>query len=256
MFSRLLALPAGVRAHYDLSSLEVVLHAGGPCAPDLKRAMIEWLGPVIEEYYGATEAGPVARISSREWLEHPGSVGRTIGDMTLRIRDDTGADVPDETVGEIFTRNPNFPDFTYLNRQHDRDALNHDGMLASGDLGYVRDGWLYLCDRKRDLVVSGGVNIYPAEIEAALCGIEGIADSAVFGVPDPEYSEAVLAIVQPEADAALTAEGVQAALRERIAGYKIPRRIEFRESLPREETGKIKKRLLRAPYWAGTGRSI
>jgi long-chain acyl-CoA synthetase len=256
MFKRLLALPAEIRARYDVSTLEVVLHAGGPCAPDLKRAMIEWLGPVILEYYGSTEAGPITQVTSSEWLDHPGTVGHAIDTMTIRIRGDDGGDLPDGEIGEIMTRNPNFPDFTYLNRQADRDALDHDGLLASGDLGYLQGGWLYLCDRKRDLVISGGVNIYPAEIESALLTVPGVADCAVFGVPDEEYSEALLAIVQLEPGIMLTAGQVQDELRNRIAGFKIPRHVEFRDTLPREETGKIKKRLLREPYWASAGRSI
>lgn len=256
MFKRMLALPETVRARHDLASLKVVLHAGGPCAPALKQAMIDWLGPVILEYYGSTEAGPITQVTSREWLDHPGTVGHAVEGMTLRIAGADGAPLPDGEIGEVMTRSAHFPDFTYLNRQADRDALDQDGMLASGDVGYVRDGWLYLCDRKRDMVVSGGVNIYPAEIEAALLEIPGVADCAVFGVPDEEYSEALLALVQPEPAVALTPDGVRSALRERIAGYKVPRHVEFRESLPREETGKIKKRLLRAPYWAGAGRNI
>lgn len=256
MFKRMLALPAEVRNAYDLSSLQVILHAGGPCAPALKQAMIDWLGPVIEEYYGSTEAGPITRVSSEEWLARPGTVGRAIEGMELHIVTDAGTEAAPGEPGEIMTRSAHFPDFTYLNREADRAVLDQHGLLASGDVGYLEDGWLFLCDRKRDLVVSGGVNIYPAEIESALLAVPGVADSAVFGVPDEEYSEALLAIIQPEPGASLTAEGVQQALRERIAGYKIPRRIEFRELLPREETGKIKKRLLREPYWAAAGRRI
>ncbi|RVT94208.1 AMP-binding protein [Sphingomonas crocodyli] len=256
MFKRMLALPEEVRAAYDLSSLQVILHAGGPCAPALKQAMIDWLGPVIEEYYGSTEAGPITRVSSEEWLARPGTVGRAIEGMDLHIVTDDGGDAAPGEIGEIMTRSAHFPDFTYLNRGAERSALDRNGLLASGDLGYVEDGWLFLCDRKRDMVVSGGVNIYPAEIEAALLAVPGVADCAVFGIPDEEYSEALLAIVQPDPGAELTGASVQQALRDRIAGYKIPRQIEFRESLPREETGKIKKRLLREPYWAAAGRRI
>ncbi|WP_222943154.1 AMP-binding protein [Sphingopyxis sp. OPL5] len=257
MFSRLLALTDEQRGAHDLSSLQFVLHAGGPCGPDVKARMIDWLGPVIEEYYGSTEAGPITHVSSGEWSEHPGTVGKAIPGVEIRIVDDAGEPVPTGEVGEVQSRNAGYPDFTYLGREADRAALDRGGYLASGDLGYLdADGRLFLCDRKRDLVISGGVNIYPAEIEAALQTVEGVADCAVFGIPDEINGEALLAVVEPVAGAVLTAEGIGAALRSRIASYKVPRHIELTDALPREETGKIRKRLLRDPYWAAAGRSI
>ena len=257
MFSRLLALPAAERAAHDLSSLRFVLHAGGPCAPAVKAAMIEWLGPVVEEYYGSTEAGPITHVSSAEWLAHPGTVGMAIPGVEIAIVDEAGRPVPQGEVGEVQSRNPGYPDFTYLGRDADRAALDRGGMLASGDMGYLDpDGRLFLCDRKRDLVISGGVNIYPAEIEAALQTVAGVADCAVFGVPDAINGEALLAVVEPAPGAQVTPEGIGAALRSRIASYKVPRTILLTDALPREETGKIRKRLLRDPYWAAAGRSI
>lgn len=257
MFTRMLALSEEVRGRYDLSSLRFVLHAGGPCAPQVKAAMIAWVGPVVEEYYGSTEAGPITHIGSADWLAHPGTVGRCIPGAILKIVDDNGVAVAAGEVGEILSRNSDYPDFTYLNRQADRDALDQDGLLSSGDLGYVdEDGWLFLCDRKRDLVISGGVNIYPAEIEAALLTVDGIADCAVFGVPDEEYSEALMAVIEPVACVTLDPAEVARALRGRIAGFKVPRHFDIVERLPREETGKVKKRLLREPYWAAAGRKI
>lgn len=256
MFSRLLALPKDVRDRHDLSSLKFVMHAGGPCAPTVKAAMIDWLGPVIEEYYGSTEAGPITRVSSIEWLKRPGTVGRAIEGVELKIVDEDGRPVSVGAVGEIIARNFNYPDFTYLNRPDDRLALDHLGLLRSGDMGYLDGDWLFLCDRQRDLVISGSVNIYPAEIEAALLALDGVTDCAVFGIPDEEYGEALLAVVQPAQGMSVTGELLQAQLRGRIAAYKVPRYFEFRDSLPREETGKIRKRLLREPYWASAGRSI
>ena len=257
MFARLLALPTETRAAHDLSSLRVVLHAGGPCAPSLKAAMIDWLGPVVEEYYGSTEAGPLTHVDSAEWLAHPGTVGRALPGIVLRIAGDDGRPLPIGEVGEVQAINPAYPDFTYLNRPGDRGALEQDGLLASGDLGYLdADGRLFLCDRKRDLVISGGVNIYPAEIEAALHTLPGVADCVVFGVPDEINGEALLAIVEPEQGAELSPDTLRATLRNRIAAYKVPQTIELRDALPREETGKIRKRLLRDAYWANAGRHI
>lgn len=257
MFSRLLALPEAERAACDLSSLQFVLHAGGPCAPAVKAAMIGWLGPVVEEYYGSTEAGPITHVGSAEWLAHPGTVGKAIPGIELAIVDEAGHRLAAGAVGEVQSRNPGYADFTYLGREEDRRALDRGGLLASGDLGYLdEEGRLFLCDRKRDMVISGGVNIYPAEIEAALQTLEGVADCAVFGIPDPVNGEALHAVIEPVVGAALTAEGIRESLRPRLATYKIPKTIALCDALPREETGKIRKRLLRDPYWADAGRSI
>ncbi|WP_156878271.1 AMP-binding protein [Sphingopyxis sp. QXT-31] len=257
MFTRLLALPEAQRHAHDLLSLQFVLHAGGPCAPAVKAAMIDWLGPVIEEYYGSTEAGPITHVSSAEWSTHPGTVGRAIPGVEIAIVDDAGQRLPAGEIGEVQSRNPGYPDFTYLGRDADRAALDRGGLLASGDLGYLDgEGRLFLCDRKRDLVISGGVNIYPAEIEAALQTIAGVADCAVFGIPDAITGEALMAVVEPEAGATLTVEAIREGLKPRLAGYKIPKRIELTAALPREATGKIRKRLLRDPHWAAAGRSI
>ncbi len=257
MFTRLLALPETERTAHDLSSLQFVLHAGGPCAPAVKAAMIDWLGPVIEEYYGSTEAGPITHVSSAEWSAFPGTVGCAIPGVEIAIVDDAGHRLPAGEVGEVQSRNPGYPDFTYLGRDADRAALDRNGLLASGDLGYLDgEGRLFLCDRKRDLVISGGVNIYPAEIEAALQTVAGVADCAVFGIPDDVNGEALMAVVEPAAGATLTAAAIREGLKSRLAGYKIPKRIELTAALPREATGKIRKRLLRDPHWAAAGRSI
>jgi len=246
MFVRLLELPAKARNGYDLSSLRFVLHAGGPCAPAVKRGMIEWLGPVINEYYGSTEHGPLTFCSSAEWLAHPGTVGRAAPGVRLTIQDEAGRILPEGEVGEIVARNTAHPDFTYHSREPERAELQRGDLILTGDMGYLdADGFLHLCDRKRDVVISGGVNIYPAEIEGALAEHPDIADAAVFGVPDPVFGEGLVAIIQPRSGREPDAAAIRRFLAGRLASYKVPAAIEFSASLPREESGKIRKRLLR-----------
>jgi long-chain acyl-CoA synthetase len=257
MFVRLLALPEAAKRRYDLSSLRWVIHAAAPCPPEIKRAMIEWWGPVIYEFYGSTEMSAVTLCSSAEALARPGTVGRALPGAELCILDDDGAPVPPGAVGELFGRHTAIADFTYHGMDDKRRAIERAGLITVGDLGYLdEDGYLFLCDRRIDMIISGGVNIYPAEIEAALIAMPGVADCAVFGIPDAEYGEAVVAAVQPQPGARLEPEQVQAFLRQRIAGYKVPRRVEFHEALPRLDSGKLLKRKLREPHWAGTGRAI
>ena len=257
MFTRLLRLPADVKSKYDLSSLEYVTHAAAPCPPPVKRAMIEWWGPIIWEYYGSTEMGNVTNLSSEEWLEHPGSVGRVQPGVTLRVVDPDGNDVPPGTIGEVIGKGRHGTDFTYQNAPEKRASMEKYGLVTPGDMGYFdADGFLYLCDRINDMVISGGANIYPAEIEAELHKLPGVADCAVFGIPDEEFGESVMAVVQPMPGARLTAEGIQGELRKVLTGYKVPRRIEFADTLPREDSGKIFKRKLREPFWEGRERRI
>jgi long-chain acyl-CoA synthetase len=257
MFTRLLRLPEEVKRRYDLSSLRYVTHAAAPCPPPVKRAMIEWWGPVINEYYGSTEMGNVTNITSEEWLSHPGSVGRAMPGIELRVVDETGADTAPGVVGEVIGRGLRGADFTYQNAPEKRAAMEKYGLITPGDVGYFDpDGFLYLCDRKNDMIISGGANIYPAEIEAELHKLPGVADCAVFGVPDEEFGESVMAVVQPQPGARLDTEALRAELRRTLTGYKVPRRIEFADALPREDSGKIFKRKLREPYWAGRERAI
>ena len=257
MFSRLLALPKQVRERYDLSSLRFVAHAAAPCPPEVKRAMIDWLGPIVHEYYGTTETGNLTFCTAHEWLAHPGTVGRAINGAQIRVLDAEGNQLGPGEVGEIALRYPAFGDFTYHHGEEKRRSIDRDGFIAPGDVGYLdEDGYLYIRDRLIDMIISGGVNIYPAEIEAALADMPGVADSAVFGIPSAEYGESVCAVVQPQPGHQPTAEHVRAFLRARIAGYKVPRTIEFADHLPREDSGKIFKRKLRAPYWDNAGRAI
>ena len=257
MFTRLLRLPQATRQQYDLSSLEWVLHGAAPCPPDLKRAMIDWWGPVIHEYYGSSEFGPIAACDSMEWLAHPGTVGRAVTGAEIAILDDAGKTVAAGQAGEIFCRQTYYPDFTYHRLAEKRAEVDRGGLITCGDVGRLdADGFLFITDRKRDMVISGGVNIYPAEIEAVLGAMPGVADCAVFGIPDAEYGEALCAYVQPEPSASLNRSEVETYLRARLTGYKLPRRLEFAQNLPREESGKIFKRRLRDPFWEAAGRRI
>ena len=257
MFVRMLKLPEAARRRYDLSSLQTVLHGAAPCPPDMKRAMIEWVGPILVEYYGGTETGVITLCNSEEWLAHPGTVGHPVENAVLKILDDAGRELPVGEAGEVFMWNSTQPGFTYHGMEDERREVEREGLVTCGDIGYLdEDGYLYLCDRKKDMVISGGVNIYPSEIEAALIGMDGVKDCAVFGIPDEDFGEALAAVIQPDDGGAPTAEAIRAYLKEKLAAFKIPKIIEFQADLPREDSGKIFKRKLRDPYWEATGRSI
>ncbi len=257
MFVRLLKLPAEVRARYDVSSLRHVVHAAAPCPPDVKRRMIDWWGPIIHEYFGSTETRAIAACDTQEWLSHPGSVGRRLPDTDIEIVGDSGQVLPYGEVGEIYARNHAVEDFTYTGDAEKRMQVERNGLITSGDVGYMdSDGFLYLCDRRRDMINSGGVNIYPAEIEGCLLGLEGVQDIAVFGVPDGEYGEAVAAVVQLKPGAKMDAEVVRSFVRQKLARYKAPKVVTFADQLPRDDSGKIFKQRLREPYWQNAGRRI
>ena len=251
MFTRLLKLPDDVKRRYDLSSLEFVVHAAAPCPPPIKRAMIDWWGSVINEYYGSTETAAVTFCTASEWLAHPGTVGRPLEGADVKVLDAQGKPLPAGEIGEVVAKWPRLADFTYHKDHAKRLASEKAGLIAPGDIGYFdQDGFLYLCDRAKDMIISGGVNIYPAEIEAELHKMPGIADCAVFGVPDEEYGEAVYAVVQLQPGAHISESEVKTYLRAHIAGYKVPRDVDFALDLPREDSGKIFKRKLREPFWA------
>ncbi len=257
MFVRLLRLPSEVRSRYDLSSLVNVVHAAAPCPPDIKRAMIDWLGPIVYEYYGGTETGAVVGCDSNEWLSHSGTVGRPLATCTVRIFGEDGEKLPTGQPGEVFMRAGGFPDFTYEGKAQARTDVEKEGLFTCGDVGYLdEDGFLYLCDRVRDMIISGGVNIYPAEIEACLLNLPGIADCAVFGIPDSEYGEAIAAAVELDPGARLSESDIQLHVREHLAAFKSPKLVEFHDKLPREDSGKMFKRKLREPHWREVGRSI
>ena len=257
MYQRLLALPADVRARHDLSTLQQVSSTGSPCARELKLRMIDWFGPVITEAYGSSEAGYTTFITAAEWLAKPGSAGKALGSAQLLIVGDDGQALARGEIGLIYVRQPAMPDFTYIGREGDRQDISRDGLVTLGDMGFIDDdGYLFICDRKSDMVISGGVNIYPAEVEASILTMDEVSDVAVFGIPDAEFGEAMAAAVQLKPGSQLEPATLQQRLREKIANYKIPQTITFHDSLPREDTGKIFKRLLREPYWVGVDRRI
>lgn len=257
MFVRFLRLPEEVRAKYDLSSLQRAMHGAAPCAEAVKRAMIDWWGPVIHEYYGGTETGAAVHCSSEEWLAHPGTVGKSIPGATVKVLGENGEELPRGEIGELFLRLWSFPDFTYHNKDSARADCERDGLISCGDVGLMdEDGFVYLRDRKRDMVISGGVNIYPVEIEHELIQMPGVQDCAVFGIPDEEFGESLAAAIQTGEGVNLTEGAVREWLAPRVAKYKLPKVVTFHDALPREDTGKIFKRKLRDPYWQEAGRAI
>ena len=257
MFFRLLRLPDTTKRKYDLSSLEYVIHSGAPCPYQVKKDMIAWWGPVIHEFYGTTESGMITLVATDKWLSKPGTVGRPMSDCTVKIIAENGNEVPAGEPGEICAINRLYADFTYRNLAEERHKLDCNGLIATGDIGYLdSDGFLFLCDRKKDMVISGGVNIYPAEIEGALHSMPTISDCAVFGIPDDEYGEALAAHIELIPGARMNEEDIRAYLADRLASFKIPKIIRFESGLPRDDNGKIYKRRLSEPYWAGVGRRI
>ncbi|HZB28730.1 MAG TPA: AMP-binding protein [Streptosporangiaceae bacterium] len=260
-FVRLLRLPAETKAAFDGSSLRAVWHGAAPCSPEIKRRMIEWWGPVIHEYYGSTESAINTIVTAREWLRRPGTVGRPLPVCEVHVlREDGTAAAPGEP-GRLWFRYTTGDDVEY-HGDPDKTASIHrpDGLFTTGDIGYFDgDGYLFLADRAIDMIISGGVNIYPAEIEGVLITHPAVQDVAVFGVPDEEYGEQVKAAVQlvdgRTPSAGLTAELI-AYCRVALAGYKAPKTIDYVADLPRSPTGKLYKRLLREPYWSGGGDTV
>ena len=262
-FTRLLRLPQEVKDAYDVSSLESVVHSAAPCPVEVKRRMMDWWGPVIWETYGGTE-GAATIAKPHHWLAKPGTVGRPIRGMTVRILDEDGTELPPGQVGTVYL-DGGAPSFTY-HRDPEQTAEVHRGSAFTlGDVGYLdEDGFLFIVDRIKDMIITGGVNVYPAEVEAVLAVHPAVLDCAVVGVPDPEWGEQVRAFVQPAPGHGpsdeLAAELI-AYCRERLTGHKCPRAVEFRGELPRTDTGKLYKRLLRdefrereaAARGAGTG---
>jgi len=254
MFSRMLKLPEADRRKHDLSSLKIAVHAAAPCPAQVKEAMIDWWGPIIHEYYGATEAMGFTACNTPEWLAHRGSVGRVLmGD--IHILDEQMQPVPRGQTGEIWFKTAN-PFEYYKDPERTAQTRSADGTMTTvGDMGYLdEDGFLYLTDRSTFMIISGGVNIYPQECENLLITHPNVADAAVFGVPNEEMGEEVKAVVQPVPGLAHTPElaaELIAFCREHLAHLKCPKSIDFSDALPRLPTGKLYKRLLRDQYWAG-----
>ncbi|CAG2135782.1 Bile acid-coenzyme A ligase [Cupriavidus campinensis] len=257
MYVRLLKLPAEVRARYDLSSIRFVASTGSPCAPEVKRAMIEWFGPVIHETYASSEAGMITVATPEDAAQRPGTAGRPVDAASVRILDEAGQPCAPGETGLVYVRQPAYPDFTYLNNDAARRAIDREGRVTLGDLGYLdADGYLFICDRASDMVISGGVNIYPAEIEHELMRYPGVADCVVFGVPDDEYGERLHGVIEPMPGAEIVPAAVIDWLKARLSGFKVPRTIEITARLPRDETGKLAKRRLRDQHWAGRQRRV
>jgi long-chain acyl-CoA synthetase len=249
-FVRLLRLPDDVRAAYDVSSLQVVVHSAAPCPVDVKQRMMDWWGPVIWETYGGME-GAAAIAKPNRWLEKPGTVGRAINGVRLKILDDDGNELPPGETGNVYLE-PARPTFVYKDDPALTESVHRGKAFTLGDLGYLDDdGYLFLRDRAKDMIISGGVNIYPAEVEGVLTAHPAVADVAVIGIPDDEWGESVKAVVQL-APGHVPTPGLEAELlehcRTRLAKYKLPRSVDFRDELPRTETGKLYKRLLKDEY--------
>jgi long-chain acyl-CoA synthetase len=257
-FRRLLALAEAVRVKYDVSSLRAAIHGAAPCPQEVKRRMLEWWGPVVTEYYAATEGGGTL-ITGEEWLRKPGSVGRPWPYSEVRVLGADGSDLPAGEPGKVYLRMGSST-FSYHRDEEKTRASRAGNLWTVGDIGYLdSDGYLYLCDRGSDMIISGGVNVYPAEIESELACHPAVADVAVFGVPHEEWGEEIKAVVEPAAGAepgpALTGE-LLGFLAGRVAKFKLPRTIDYVAELPRDPNGKLYKRKLRDPYWAGRERQI
>jgi long-chain acyl-CoA synthetase len=257
-FVRLLKLDQATRDRYDLSSLRLVVHGAAPTAVEVKRKMIEWLGPIVFEFYGGTEGGGIS-ISSSEWLRKPGSVGRPYNPaVQIHILDDDGRHCVAGVEGAVYFRQPDM--VTYKDDpQKTKDAHRGD-LLTLGDIGYLDDdGYLFLCDRRADVIVSGGVNVYPAQIESVLLDHPAIADCCVVGVPDDEWGEAVCAVLQLAPGVVLDdamADELRRWSRDRLVGYHVPRQFVARLELPRTETGKMARRAVRESFWSHQSRRI
>jgi long-chain acyl-CoA synthetase len=258
-FIRMLQLPDDVKAKYDVSSMTHAIHAAAPCPVDTKRKMLDWWGPTIWEYYAATEGGGTLAPPD-EWVKYPGTVGKAWPTSELKITDDDGNVMPTGEPGTVWMR-MGTNTFEYkgdkekTNKSHDAE-----GYFTVGDVGYLNeDGYLFLCDRKSDMIIAGGINIYPAEIESCIHEVPEVADVAVFGIPHEDLGEQIKAVVEPmpgvAPDDALR-EKIMAHVQEKLGKYKWPRSIDFAEELPREPTGKLLKRKLRDPYWEGRDRAI
>jgi long-chain acyl-CoA synthetase len=257
-FVRLLRLPSEVRARYDLSSLQSVVHSAAPCPLAIKQQMFDWWGPVIWETYGGME-GAATIAKPHRWLEKPGTVGRPIRGMQVRILDDDGNELGPGEIGNVFLESLTGATFEYRDEPELTRSVHRGKAFTIGDVGYLdEDGYLFLCDRAKDMIISGGVNIYPAEAEAVLTTHPAVGDVAVIGVPDEEWGESVKAVVEL-VDGVEPSEELAAELltfcRERLTGFKCPRTLEFRDELPRTETGKLFKRLLRDEHRAAVERS-
>ena len=249
MFVRLLQLTNEQKQKYDLSSLESVVHGAAPCPPQVKLDMINWWGPIIHEYYGSTEAGLITVVNSQEWLEKKGTVGKPLPGTEVHILNENGDNLEAGEIGDIYVNMPFSPGFTYHKDSAKRANIEIRGLITNGDRGRLtEEGYLYLADRKADMVISGGVNIYPAEIESLLITMPGLRDCAVFGIPDPEFGEQLVAAIELMPGIKIQEAEVRSFVSNHLAGFKVPKIVKFYGKLPREDSGKIFKRLLRENF--------
>jgi len=261
MFTRMLKLDEEARSGFDLSTHEVAIHAAAPCPAGVKQQMFDWWGPIIYEYYGGTELNGLTHCGPEEWLAHPGTVGKPILGI-VHICGDDGRELPNGEPGLLYFELPEMPFSYHKDAQKTKDAQHpeHPNWSALGDIGYVDDeGFVYLTDRASFMIISGGVNIYPQEIEDAMILHPKVADVAVIGVPNEEMGEEVKAVVQLVAGAEALAELEEELLayaREHVAHFKCPRSVDFVDELPRLPTGKLYKRLLKDRYWGKTDSRI
>ncbi|MFZ5669177.1 MAG: AMP-binding protein [Pseudomonadota bacterium] len=260
MFQRLLALPEAVRARWPVDHVRFIIHGAAPCPPEVKRAMIDWFGPVLTEYYAGSEGGAGFLIDSHEWLRKPGSVGKRPALLGVRILDEAGNDLPNGQAGTIYQQLPPGGGFTYFKDEAKTRAARVDDYFTMGDVGYFdEDDYLFLTGRSAETIISGGVNIYPQEIDNALIRHEAVADSATVGVPHDEWGEQVKAVIllKPgHAPDQRLADEILAFARASLPSFKVPRSLDFVTELPRSEAGKIQRNKVRAPYWEGRARQI
>ena len=260
MFHRMLKLPQEVRRRYDVSSMRSLHHGAAPCPVHVKHAMIEWFGPVIWEYYAATEGAGGFLVSSEEWLEKPGTVGYSAPEHDNKILDEDGNELPAGQVGTIYMRAPEQGRFSYFKDREKTESAYFGDHFTLGDMGYLdEDGYLFLTGRTAELIISGGVNIYPQEVDSVLMRHPAVHEVCTVGIPNDEWGEEVRSVVELEAGVAASdelSEELLAYAREHLAHYKCPRSIDYQNDLPRLPTGKIQRRKVREPYWEGRDRSI
>jgi acyl-CoA synthetase (AMP-forming)/AMP-acid ligase II len=257
LLKRIVDLPREVRARYDVSSMRVMVVAAAPCPMRVKEEVVQYFGPVLYEFYGSTELGVNTVLRPEDVLRKPGACGRAARGVDLALLDEAGQPVPVGQPGELYVRHHPGVFDEYWKKPEATRQMRRGDWYSVGDVAYLdHEGFVYICDRKRDMIISGGVNIYPAEIEDVLHRHPLIADVAVFGVPDDEWGERVHAAVQVRPGASLAADEVIAFARQRLAGYKIPREVSFAADLPRDSAGKLLKRLLREPHWAGRASKV
>lgn len=258
-FVRMLKLPKDVRDRHDVSSLRSVVHSAAPCPLQVKKDMMAWWGPVIWETYGGTE-GPATIAKPKYWLEKPGTVGRPIRGVRVRILADDGSELGPNAIGDVYIERIDGQSFEYRNDAELTRSVHRGAAFTIGDVGYLDDdGYLFICDRAKDMIISAGVNIYPAEVEGVLSSHPAVADVAVIGIPDPEWGEQVKAVVQlvdGETPSTELADDIIAFCRARLASFKCPRSVDFDAALPRTEAGKLVKRQIRDAYWAAAGRHV